>query len=210
MLEYIFGSKTRVKLLRFILTNNFDSCSLEEIRKKTGLGSEAVKKELGNLKKINLLSEKKIKIEREESAKIEKEGVKIKKNKTVKPRARLENRYLVNKNFVLYTELRALLVKSQLLLEEFLLKKLKKLGKVYYLVLSGFFTGAVSKTDLLIVGRINRKKIRYLIKKVEKDLGREINYTLMSLQEFKFRSNLTDRFLFDILENKKVVLIDEL
>ena len=202
MLERLFASKVRIKLLRLFLTNGLDSYYLNDICRKIGLNSTSIKKELENLKKINLIKETKAKVV------LEKSGGKRKKAKKIKPK--FKKYYVINKNFILYPELKALLIKSQLLLEEFLVKKIKKLGKVYYLALSGFFTGAGSKTDLLVVGRVNRKKLKYLIREIEKDLGKEINYTIMSLQEFKFRSDLTDRFLFDILENEKVILIDEL
>lgn len=204
MLERLFVSKTRIKLLRLFLTNESEVFYLKDIIKKTGLDTKAIKKELDNLKKLDLISERKNKIIIEPFKKPRS------KRKKKKAKIIFKKSYSLNKNFVLYSELKALIIKSQILLEEFLIKKLKKLGKVYYLALSGFFTNASSKTDLLIVGRINRKKIKHLIKKLEKDLGRAINYTVMSLSEFKFRSDLTDRFIFDVLENKKVVLIDEL
>jgi len=210
MLERLFASKTRIKLLRLFLTNEPEVFYLKDIIKKTGLDTNSVKKELENLKKLNLIKEEKFKII---SLKPIRKllSKKRKKKKIEKIKLKFKKYYILNKDFILYPELRALLIKSQLLLEEFLVKRIKKLGKVYYLALTGFFTGIYpAKTDLLIVGRINRKKLKYLIRKMEKDLDKEINYTVMSLSEFKYRSNLTDRFLFDILENRKVVLIENL
>lgn len=211
MLEKIFCSKIRVKLLRFFLTNDLEFYYLAEICKKTGLNLSTVKKEMENLKKLDLINEGKTKIATQifpEKDKKIKSGKKSSHHKSEKENFKVF--YTLNKNFILYPELKSLLIKSQLLLEEFLVKRIKKLGKVYFLALSGFFTGVASKTDLLIVGRINKKRIKNLINDLEKDLGRDINYTVMSLQEYKFRGDLTDRFLFDVLENKKVVLIDEL
>jgi len=210
MLERLFASKTRIKLLRLFLTNEPEVFYLKDIIKKTGLDTNSVKKELENLKKLILIKEEKFKII---SLKPIRKllSKKRKKKKIEKIKLKFKKYYILNKDFILYPELRALLIKSQLLLEEFLVRRIKKLGKVYYLALTGFFTGIYpAKTDLLIVGRINRKKLKYLIRKMEKDLDKEINYTVMSLSEFKYRSNLTDRFLFDILENRKVVLIENL
>jgi len=65
-------------------------------------------------------------------------------------------------------------------------------------------------TDILIVGRLNRKKLRNLIRRFEKELNREINYTLMSFAEFKYRKDITDKFLYHVLENKRVEVINEI
>jgi hypothetical protein len=40
-------------------------------------------------------------------------------------------------------------------------------------------------------------------------LGKELNYTIMGNQEFKYRRDITDVFLYDILEGRKLVVIDE-
>ncbi|TSC95848.1 MAG: hypothetical protein Athens101410_294 [Parcubacteria group bacterium Athens1014_10] len=213
MLERLFASKTRVKLLRLFLINDLAVYYLKDICQRTGLKINSVKKEIENLKNLNLIKEVKAKAPPKKPAKKnikekgEKEPLTVER---MEDKIKFEQHYILNKDFILYPELKALLAKSQLLLEEFLVARIKKLGKIYYLALSGFFTNTPSKTDLLVVGRVKRKKIKYLIKKIETDLGREINYTVMSLQEFKYRSDLTDCFLFDILENKKVVLIDNL
>lgn len=210
MLERLFHSKTRIKLLRLFLTNESESYGLKDIVKKTGLGLGIMKKELDNLEKLRLIVEGKNKILLPEKAE-KKISLQKKKKKNIKAKFKIKTVYSLNKNFVLYPELRSLIIKSQLLLEEILVKKIKQLGTIYYLVLTGFFTNTPSaKTDLLIVGRINRKKLKSIINKIEKDLGRDVRFTTMSLQEFKYRSDLTDRFLFDILEGKKVVLIGNL
>ena len=41
------------------------------------------------------------------------------------------------------------------------------------------------------------------------ELGKELNYTIMGNQEFKYRRDITDVFLYDILEGRKLVVIDE-
>ena len=49
-----------------------------------------------------------------------------------------------------------------------------------------------------------------LIKELEKDLGREVNFTILTDQEFRYRRDIMDIFLYNILEGKTVVLLDNL
>jgi hypothetical protein len=61
----------------------------------------------------------------------------------------------------------------------------------------------------LLVANVPKIKLLGLIKKLEADLGREINYTVMDENEFKFRKEIVDVFLSQILESKKIILINE-
>ena len=57
---------------------------------------------------------------------------------------------------------------------------------------------------MLLVGKVNKVKLVKLIKELEFELGREINFTLFNPQEFKYRRDITDIFLYGILEGKKL------
>jgi hypothetical protein len=119
--------------------------------------------------------------------------------------------YQINKSFVLHNELSSLFSKSHLLLEKELYNEIRSLGQVSYLVLTGFFSQAVqAPTDVLIVGSVPKQDVAAMIQRFEKKLNREINYTIMSVKEFEYRRQLTDKFLYDILVNPKIVVIDQL
>ena len=45
---------------------------------------------------------------------------------------------------------------------------------------------------------------------LEKELEREINFTIMGEKEFRYRQELMDIFLFNILEGKTITLINNL
>jgi len=188
--EQLFGSKTRVKLLRlFLIPGRPIHYFVREICRLTSEHLNSVRREIDNLEKLGLI----IKEEDDAGAKQQKVF------------------YKVDKSFILYNELKALFMKSQLLLEKTLVTKLKDIANIQLLILTGAFTGNTeATTDLLIVGRIKTVKLSSLIKQFEKELGHEINYTLLSGSEFNYRRELTDMFLYNILENKKVVLIDNL
>ncbi|MBI4779271.1 hypothetical protein HY797_02355, partial [Candidatus Falkowbacteria bacterium] len=44
---------------------------------------------------------------------------------------------------------------------------------------------------------------------LEVELGKEINFTVFENQEFKYRRDITDIFLYGILDGRKLVVIDE-
>lgn len=185
MFETLFGSRTRVKILKLFLvdTSGKKTFYVREICRRIQEHLNSVRRELENLRKMGLLT------------------------------ARQKNRkkfWRLNTDFIFLSELRALFTKSNLLVEGVLAGKLRELGRPRLLVLTGFFTDTKNPTDVLVVGRLNRKKLAKVMKRFEKKLARSINYTIMSTKEFKMRRELTDRFLFNILENKKIVLINEL
>lgn len=197
MLENLFGSRTRVKLLKLFLLEEGDFY-VREIAKITSEQLNSVRRELENLEKLGLIISVDPKLR---GLGGDSSHINIEKRKF----------YSVNKEFVLYDDLKNLFLKSRLLVEREIAAELSKLGKVKFLVLSGFFVDDPSaKTDMLIVGQINKNKLKNLISKISKDFGKEIRYTSMSTQEFKFRNNITDKFLFEVLEGKKIVVVDNL
>ena len=117
--------------------------------------------------------------------------------------------YRVDTGHLLFPELKALIVKTDLLAREDLVRRIKAAGTITLLVLTGRFVGSRdSSTDMLIVGLVNKKVLKDLVRQCEREFGHEVNFTVMSPREFRYRKEVTDRFLYEILEGKKVVLID--
>jgi len=197
MLEKLFTSKTRVKLLQLFVLNPDKSFALSEIIAKLKLRSAAVKKELENLQNLGLISL--VDFSAESPAET--------KNKE-KRRSPL---FKSNLDFILFEELRALIIKAQVLNQQSLIEKISRLGRVKLLLLAGVFVNnPLSPIDLLVVGRLNKLKLIKEIKELERGLGKELNFTYLDTSEFIYRRNMTDVFLYEILEGKKIILIDEL
>lgn len=204
-LEQLFGSKTRLKLLKLFFNNPDKIHYVREMVRETNTQINSIRRELENLQNLGIIIE--LIPDSEKTGRLER----TRKNKQVRQKYLRKKYFKVNADFILYQELKSLLLKAQLLLEKNLIKGIQKLGNIYYLVLTGFFIGQKdARTDILIIGKMNRRKIKTLIKDFEKDFGREINYTLLSKREFNYRKDITDRFLYDILENKKMVIVDRL
>lgn len=200
MLEHLFGSKTRIKLLRLFLNNPKKPYFVRELSRQLESQINSVRRELQNLEKIGI-----IEIVTLKDGPVGKDRI-ARKNKKAQKKF-----FKANPEFILYGDLKGLLMKGQILLERKFVNKLKGIGNISYLALSGIFAGREDAlTDILIVGRINRPKLRRLIKSFEKDIDREVRFTIFSVSEFEYRRNITDKFLYDMLDNKKIVLIDKI
>jgi hypothetical protein len=118
--------------------------------------------------------------------------------------------YRANPNFVLFDEIKALIVKAQILYEKDFVRKLQGMGKIKLLVLTGIFVNNPnSLIDILLVGNVNKIKLVKLIKELEIVLGKEINFTVFNPLEFKYRRDMTDVFLYGVLEGRKLIIINE-
>jgi len=194
MLNAIFGSAARVKLLNLFLLYPDKKYRLPFLTAELGLGAGAVRHELDKLISFGLIREEK-----------------LRENVEGKSAAGEKKYFSVDTSFILYPEIRALFVKAQILFSQKFLEGLRKICKPKFLALTGLFTNyPQAQTDLLIVGSLRRTAFLRLIKGLEKDLGREINFTILTEREFQYRQSVMDIFLYNILEGKILVLINNL
>lgn len=185
MLADLITSKSRVKLLQVFLENPSEMYHVREFVRRTNDEINAVRRELSYL---------------------EKKGILVKE-----PRA---NRvyYSLSKVYPFYYDLLALGAKIIGLGAEILRNRVK-LGKVKYAMFSGKFVRRMRKdsdeVDFLIVGTVVIPELALLIKNEEKRLGMEINYTVMSEDEFNFRKRRHDPFILSILTGSRVMLLGD-
>lgn len=202
MIDGFFGSKTRVKILRQFLLNDESRYYLRQLARDLSLQVNSVRRELKHLETCGLLLE----VDHHNNSTIlpdksNSEGVKGASDKKY---------YEVNKNFVLFPEIRSLILKSQTLAGQNLVEELRAICDPKLLLLTGAFVGQGDfPTDMLLVADVSKGKLLELIKKLEHDLGREINYTVMDESEFRYRQEIVDIFLHNILQAKKLILINE-
>jgi len=195
MLEHLFGSKTRVRLLRLFLNNQQEKFFVRELTRKIDAQINAVRNELENLMKMGMIVEA-----NDDPTETGKKAAS----------ARQRKYYRINTDSLLYPELRALFLKARVLLEKDFVRRVSQTGSITYLALTGYFVGAEEAvTDLFIVGRVNRQKLMSVIKDFEREVGRELNFTVMPPQEYKYRRDVTDKFLYSILESKRITVIDK-
>lgn len=191
MLENLFSSKARVKILNTFLLQEDKVFYIRQLARDLGLQVNAVRRELENLEKIGLI------ILDEKSSKNRKSARDIKY-------------FRINNEFILYQELKKIFSKARLLKADDFFGNLQKLYTPKLLILSGIFVGDFeANIDILIVAPKRQKdKIINLIIDLEKEIGQELNYTYLSESEFVYRMQVMDRFLGDYLKRKKNVLIN--
>lgn len=210
MLEQLFGSRTRIKLLKIFLAQPTQLFFVRELTRAIGERINSVRREIANLMRLGVVIQRD---QKEEGAAGESARARSKNKRKQKKKlaADLRKYYQANPEFVLFHELKSLIFKSQLLAGRSLTEAMGKLGNVRLIMLTGFFVGDKdAPTDLLIVGTVHRKKFTALIRQLQKSFGEEVRYTLMSTHEFKMRRAMTDKFLYRVLEGERMVLVDRL
>ncbi len=199
MLEQLFGSRTRWKLLRIFLSHPDEKYFVRELARTSHETLNSVRRELANLEDQGIV--KVIDCD-DDSA--------VKHSKKVSRSESSKKYYTANKDFLLFHELKSLIMKSWLLVERQLVKRITDLGNINFMVLGGKFVGDTeSEVDVFIVGSVNRDKLGKLMGVFEKNLGEEINYTIMSKKEFDYRKAVTDKFLYRILENEHITVVSD-
>lgn len=195
MLEQLFGSKTRVKLLTLFLNNPDKSFYVREITREVGSLINSVRRELDNLAKAKIINI----AEPDENE--DQEDVKLKMRKYFK----------LNKDCVLVDEIKHLFIKNKIFFKEEFIDKIQKFSDLKYLLLSGFFVDSESSVDLLMVAEGKKEIIAELIRDFEKSMDREIKFTIFSEADFKYRKELGDRFVLNLINCKNnIILIDKL
>jgi predicted transcriptional regulator len=186
MLEQLFGSRTRVKVLALLLNNSTRSYYVREITRKVDEQINSVRRELANLKAVGL----------------------------VRSNAKNGKIYFqANTKSDIFPDLKKVFgkVARETVFENQIGEKLKEVGSVSYAALHGYFVqDASSPIDLFLVGSIDKAKMKPLIRDLSEEVGHEINFTVMTPEEFQERKVLFDRFLTEILSSQKIVVVDYL
>ena len=185
MLSDLITSKSRIKLLTVFLTNPQEMLHVRECVRRTGDEINAVRRELLFLQKRGVLN-------REQRA-----------NRVY---------YSLDKNYPFYFDLLEIGSKTIGLGSEFL-KNRAKLGKIKFAMFAGAFVRRIKNNpddiDFMVVGTIVLPELAVLVRNEEARLGREINYTAMTEEEFKFRKKRNDPFLLAILNASRVMLVGD-
>lgn len=189
MIEQLFGSKTRVKLLHLFYANPNRSFYVREITRKIDEQINSVRRELSNLLSIGII-------------KSDTSGNRL--------------YYEVNQHFKHYDSMRSIFTDTATTKEKVVAEgggdlsdRFRAIGSVDMAILSGYFVrDQALPIDIMVVGDINRNKLDKLVKELETEENHELRYAIFNRDEYEYRKDLSDRFLSIINEAKKTVLID--
>ena len=203
ILEKLLDSIPKARILRLFMQNSDHSFLFDEIAGKCNIKTSLARKEVNRLLRIGIISEKKVGIKKEVSA----SGTKKKKPKLISKSA-----YKANQDFEIFQELRNLIIKSSVASKKNLSQRLKRLGRIRLAMIAGtLINNDRGRTDLLLVADdITKGKMEKFLSELESEVGKQVHYTLMTKDEFVYRTNMYDRFLRDILESPHEKLINRL
>jgi len=190
MIDALFGSKTRVKLLHLFLSNPGRAFYVREITRKIDEQINSVRRELANMLNVGII-------------------------KSENSNNRLY--YEVNQEYAHYEPLRQIFVDATA--ESKALKevetvgdwsaRLKALGDVRIAILSGKLVhGSESEVDVLLAGSVNKTQAKKFVKELEEDEGKPLNYVVMEYQDFYYRLSIKDRFVMSVINTKHTIIAD--
>lgn len=120
--------------------------------------------------------------------------------------------YRLRHDYPMYFDLLGLIYKTQGLGRAFIENR-AKLGKVKFVMFSGRFIRQLQRraneVDILLVGKVVLPEITQIVKKEEERRGTELNYTVMSEEEFAFRKQRRDPFVLGVLGGSRLMILGD-
>jgi len=182
-LQDILISKVRVKLLETFLANPSEMYHVRDLVRRVSEEINAVRRELAHLEKVGL----------------------------VKKEAR-GNRlyYWPRKDYLFYDNLCSMVAKTTGIGEQILKNKVR-LGRISFVMFSEKFVKRIPRekeeVDILVVGEVVLPELAAVVRAEEQKREVEINYTVMTVEEFDFRKRRRDPFLIGILSGPRVMIL---
>ena len=182
----IITSKVRVKVLELFLSNLKEMYHVRGIVREIKEEINAVRRELERLERVGFLKK-------------EARGNRL--------------YYWVRDDYPFYGDMVAMIAKCTGL-GAAIIENRNKLGKVNFVMFSGRFARRKERrneddVDVLVVGEIILPELAALIRAEESKRNKEINYTVMSREEYEFRKKRRDPFLLNILSGSRTMVIGD-
>lgn len=184
-LDRLFGSRTRVTLLSKLMMDSDKRFYIRELSKNLGIPYGMLYREVKNLVLLGILQE-------EKTGKV--------------------TLISANRKLPYFSELKSMMIKTAGLgdLVKNVLSGLE--GIRYALIYGSFASGAEdegSDIDMLVVGDISEEEVLKAVSRVERDVGREVNYIVWSEREFSKRARGKHHLLAEIIRKPVMMLVGD-
>jgi len=185
ILESLFGSKSRTRLLRFFVLNPGKEVTMRELKKKMNVDGRRIRADINMLLRIELITQ------------ATRKG---------------EKYYTLNESFPYYVELRNLFIKANTYPQCKELHKINEAGRVKLILVTGIFLNYdKARLDILVVcDDMSRTKLAKAIEAIEAEIGREVRYMAMTSDELTYRLDMMDRFLIEVLSSPHDIIVNKL
>ena len=182
----IITSKVRIKIIELFYSNPNEMYHVRGVVRSVDEEINAVRRDLDRLEKAGILK--------------------------IEPRGNRKY-YFLRTDYPMYGDLLSMVCKTTGLGAKIIENK-SKIGKPNFIMFSGKFARHLDRrrddeVDILVVGEMVLPELATIIRYEESVRGHEINYTVMSREEFDFRKKRRDPFLLGILSGSRVMVIGD-
>ncbi|OHA39469.1 MAG: hypothetical protein A3G03_01500 [Candidatus Taylorbacteria bacterium RIFCSPLOWO2_12_FULL_44_15c] len=202
ILSKLFGSPTRVKLMRFFLFNPDKIYSSKEAASRAHALPRETEKELRIFEKVGFIKRRGI-IETELTTRRNKKPL-VRRRKTVG--------WTLDRLFPYLLPLKNLIINTTLIDHREMVRRLARAGSLKLVIAAGvFIQEEESRLDLLIVGdHLKKTVIGRVVKAMESEIGKELRYVILETSEFKYRASICDKLIRDVTDYPHQKLLDKL
>jgi hypothetical protein len=183
MLKLLFGSSLRAGLVSWFIKQPDSQSTVEQLASELRQPAKKILPELTGLADMGLIE------------KFQADG---------------ETVWSLNPDFPLLPEFKSLIYKAVIVLEQRLAQQLATIKGVQLLILTGVFNGSDVPTDIFMVGSIDKKAVEHVLNKLGSDFQDSLRYTILSKAEFTYRKEMTDKFVYQVLNIRPTVVINKL
>jgi hypothetical protein len=201
ILSRIFGSPNRVKIMRLFLFNPDKVYGNDDVAHLTKTPIFEADIETRSLHHAGMLKRRLI-------TKLVKSKF---KRKTYLAKRKITG-WVLNEKFPHLSPLQVLLVNTLLLKSGDIIKKISRAGSVKLIIISGvFIQSSDSRIDLLIVGdKFRKTAVQRVIKGMESEIGKELRYSLLTTDDFRYRLSVYDKLVRDVFDFPHKKIFDRL
>ena len=186
MLEYLFGSQLRAKVIGFLMTHTDEKYFVRQLAGIIHEDPTNVSRELSRLAKSGIL---------------------------ISHQAGREKYYQANRNSSIFEELRSLAVKTSGLADVLRTALDPLSGQLRAAFIYGSFASgretSASDVDVMVIGDAPFKDVVYALQKAQSLLNREVNPTVYPVREFSDKMTQGRHFIADVVIGDKIFLIGD-
>jgi hypothetical protein len=188
-LEKLFGSSSKVKIMRLFIYNPEAVYDSKGVALKSKVKSDIVRRELSSLLRLGLL-----------------------KRRVVSFKGRKINGWTLDSNFSYLEPLQELLTYMGPLTNREIIRRIGRTGRIKLIIVAGVFTQQWDgRVDLLIVGdRINKTLLGKILRTVESEIGKDLRYAALETSDFHYRMGIGDKLIRDVFDYPHEVVLDKL
>jgi hypothetical protein len=183
MLKLLFGSSLRAGLVTWFIKQPDAQSTLEQLGVELRFPTKKIAPELASLVDMGLVE------------KLQVDG---------------ESVWRLNIGFPLLPEFKSLIYKAVIVLEQRLAQQLAALKGIQLLILTGVFNSSDVPTDIFVVGTVDKKAVEHVLNKLGSEFQDSLRYTILTKSEFTYRKEMTDKFVYQVLNIRPILVINKL